>query len=130
MIEFYPQILMVHIWAISLSGALFFTRALASLFGAKWCHLFGVRILSYLIDITLLTAAAILYTILPKEIFANGWLHLKLLLVVLYIVFGFVAMRKNNPRHIRITLLGLAAICYFLIIGIAINHHPLGWFYS
>lgn len=130
MIEFYPQILLVHIWAISLSGALFFVRVTSSLLGAKWCHAFVVRILSYLIDITLLTAAAILYTILPKEMFANGWLHLKLVLVVFYIGFGFVAMRRNNEKNLRIIFLILAAVCYFLIIGIAINHHPLGWFYS
>lgn len=128
LLEFYPHIRNVHIWAISLSGLLFLLRSISSIMGASWPHLFAVRILSYLIDTTLLTAAAMLWTILPHEVFANGWLNLKVALVVVYIGVGFVAMRQGNRRNLRIVFLLLAAIIYCVIIGIARAHNLAGWF--
>lgn len=128
LLEFYPHIRNVHIWAVSLSGLLFLLRSISSIIGAKWPHLFAVRILSYLIDTTLLTAAAMLWTILPREVFASGWLNLKLAMVVVYIGFGFVAMRQNNKRNLRIVFLLFAAIIYCVIIGIARAHNMAGWF--
>jgi uncharacterized membrane protein SirB2 len=127
MIEFYNQIRFVHIWAISISGFLFFLRAFFSLIGANWPRNFALRMLVYLVDITLLTAAAMLWTILPKEIFENGWLHLKITLVVFYIIAGFGAMREKFTKNLRIGFCFLAALFYFLIIGIARAHNPLGW---
>lgn len=128
MLEFYPHIRMVHIYAISLSGLVFFLRGSFSIFGASWPHLFAVRILSYLIDTALLTAAAMLWTILPHEVFATGWLSLKVALVVVYIGFGFVAMRQKNSRDLRIIFFVLAAFIYAIIIGIARTHSMAGWF--
>jgi len=128
LLEFYFPIRMVHIYAISLSGALFCLRALSSIMGAKWPHLFAVRILSYLIDTALLTAAAMLWTILPREMFANGWLTMKVGLVIVYIACGFVAMRQSNQRNLRIIFFVLAAITYTMIIGIARAHNIVGWF--
>lgn len=128
MLEFYPYIKLVHIWAISLSGGLFFLRAGASILGQEWPHLFAMRMISWLIDITLLTAAAMLWTILPKEMFENGWLHVKLSLVVLYIAIGFAAMRRTFKKPIRIGFYVLNIAVFATIYGIAKAHNPLGWF--
>lgn len=127
MIEFYSQIRAVHIWAISLSGLLFFTRALFSILGQDWPRNFALRMVVYLIDITLLTAAAMLWTILPKEMFENGWLNVKVTLVVLYILVGFGAMSKKLDKPKRIGFYVLAAIIYTTIIGIARAHNIMGW---
>ncbi|MBN8649109.1 MAG: SirB2 family protein [Caulobacterales bacterium] len=129
MIEFYSQIRIIHIWAISLSGFLFFTRAGFSFFGYNWPHFFSLRMLSWVIDFILLTAAAMLCTILPKEMFENGWLHVKITLVVLYILSGFGAMRKKFSKPIRIGFYIIAGILFAMIIGIARAKSPIGWFY-
>ena len=73
MLAFYPQIKLVHIAAVSASGAFFALRALGLLAGMRWPRMAPVRYLSYTIDTTLLTAAMMLLTILPGELYANGW---------------------------------------------------------
>lgn len=124
---FYPYVLLVHISAIAASGSLFFSRGLASLFGAAWPRIRLVRTLSYAIDTVLLAAALTLVFILPKQVFANQWLSLKLVLVIGYIVLGIAAMRPSMQKRWRwLTFLG-AGVLFINIIGIAITHNPLGW---
>ena len=62
MLAFYPQIKLVHIAAVSASGAFFALRALGLLAGMRWPRMAPVRYLSYTIDTTLLTAAMMLLT--------------------------------------------------------------------
>ena len=127
MIEFYPQIRFVHILAISLSGSLFALRGLGMLAGARWPQAFVVRYLSYSIDTVLLTAALMLVTILPSAVFANGWLTVKLVLVVVYVVLGVFALRRGRSRSIRAACYFAALLVFATIVGIARMHHPLGW---
>ncbi len=128
MAQYYSQIHLIHIIAISISGLLFSIRAPFSIYGAMWPRLKKIRILVYLIDIILIIAAISLIIILPKTVFSNGWLHLKVALVITYIGFGFAAMNNKIKKPIRIIFLICALLLYFLIIGIAINHNPMGWF--
>ena len=99
MIEFYPQIKHVHMVVALLSGSLFALRGGFALAGARWPQALPVKWLSYTIDTTLLTAALMLLTILPWSMFGNGWLAVKLLLLVVYVVLGVFAMRPGRtPR--------------------------------
>jgi len=129
MIEFYPQIKAVHIAAASLSGALFAIRVSASLAGCRWPRVAPLRYFSYTVDTVLLTAAMMLLTILPRELFGNGWLTLKVALVVAYIVLGIVAMRPTLPRRRRVIAFAAAVLVFAQILCIARAHHPLGAFY-
>jgi len=127
MLGFHPQILFVHILAISLSGSLFALRGLGMLAGARWPQAAPVRYLSYSIDTVLLTAALMLLTILPRAMFANGWLTVKLVLVVAYVVLGSFALKRGRTPRIRTTCFVAALLVFAAIIGIALAHHPLGW---
>ena len=127
MIEFYPQIRHVHILAVILSGSLFALRGLGALAGARWPHAALLRYLSYTIDTTLLTAALMLVTILPGAMFANGWLAVKLVLVVVYVVLGVLAMKRARTRGIRVGCYVAALLVFVAIFGIARMHQPLGW---
>ncbi len=128
MSEHFALIKNIHILAISLSGFLFFLRAAFSIYGAKWPRNFAIRLIVYIIDIALLTAALLLWAILPKETFENGWLHFKLILVFLYILSGFGAMSVKLNRPKRIGFYILAALLFITIIGIARAHNIMGWF--
>lgn len=127
MTDFAPIILNIHRIAVTLSGILFFIRAIAALKGNAWPYLRGVKMTSYLIDTTLLGAAIYLWINLPDGALENGWLYVKLVLVVSYILSGIIAMRKTNHKPMRIVFIALAAICYVNVIGIAISRNPLGW---
>lgn len=127
MIEFYPQIKQFHIFIALLSGSLFAVRGAFALAGARWPQALPVKWLSYSIDTALLTAALMLLTILPWVMFANGWLLVKVCLIVAYVVLGVLAMRPQRTRRARGLYYAAALLAFAAIYGIARAHHPLGW---
>lgn len=127
MIEFYPVIRWVHIVAVILSGSVFALRGGAALGGQRWPYHAALRWTSWSIDTTLLTAAAMLYSMLPGAMFANGWLSVKLACVVIYIVLGILAMRRSFSVRKRAIFYVLALGVFATIITIARAHHPYGW---
>ena len=126
-IEFYTQIKWVHIVAVILSGGLFMLRGLLVMAGSRWGMAAPMRYLSYGIDTVLLTAALMLLTILPGGMFANGWLAVKLLLLVVYVVLGSFALKRGRTARMRTTCYLGALLVYAWMIGIARLHHPMGW---
>jgi uncharacterized membrane protein SirB2 len=128
MIEFYPQIKMVHVAMVLASGALFALRGAGVLAGQRWPRAAVVRWTSYAIDTTLLTAAMMLLTILPWAMFGNGWLAMKMVLLVAYIVLGVLALRPHRGRMARAGLYLAALLTYAWMYSIARAHHPLGVF--
>ena len=127
LMEFYPQVKAVHVHAVIASGALFALRGGASVAGARWPRHWLPRYASYTIDTVLLTAATMLFAMLPGAMFANGWLATKLALLVVYILLGALAMRPRFPRARRVGFYVAALATYAAIFGIARMHQPLGW---
>ena len=127
MIEFYAQIKWVHVAAVLASGGLFFIRGMLVMGGAQhWALWAPVRYLSYAIDTVLLTAALMLLTILQQYPFVDGWLTVKVGLLVVYIVLGTLALKRGNtPRARAATFAGALAV-YVFIASVARAHHPLG----
>jgi uncharacterized membrane protein SirB2 len=126
MIEFYPQIKQFHIFVALLSGTIFALRGAFVLAGASWPQALPVKWLSYTVDTALLTAALMLLTILPWAMFGNGWLLVKVTLVVVYVVLGVFALRRGRTRRQRAVCYALALLTFGAIYGIARAHHPLG----
>jgi uncharacterized membrane protein SirB2 len=126
MIDFYPQIRWAHIAAVLTSGGLFFLRGLVLHLGGRWAMAAPLRYLSYTIDTILLTAALMLATILHQYPFVHGWLTVKVVLLVVYVVLGSYALKRGNTRNARILFWLAALAVYAFIISVARAHHPLG----
>lgn len=126
MIEFYPELRLVHIVAVIASGSLFFVRGLASALGAQWVHAAPLRWLSYAIDTVLLTAALMLVTVLHQYPFVQAWLTVKVLLLIVYIVLGYWSFWKARTRAERLIFWVAALAVYLYIVSVALAHHPLG----
>ncbi len=127
MIEFYPQIKWAHIAAVSCSGMLFLLRGTLVLAGrGAWARSAPVRYLSYTIDSVLLTAALMLFTMLPSALFGNGWLTVKLMLLVIYIALGVMALRESGSIRRQALCFASALAVFGLMVSIARAHHPLG----
>jgi uncharacterized membrane protein SirB2 len=125
-IEFYPQIKLVHVAAVLASGGLFLLRGLAIQGGLQWGMVAPVRFLSYGIDIVLLSAALMLVAVLPSAVFANGWLWAKLGLLVVYVGLGTFALKRGRtPRARRVCFIA-ALLVFGAMYTIARAHHPLG----
>jgi uncharacterized membrane protein SirB2 len=127
-IEFYPEIRLAHIVAVVASGGLFFVRGLANAAGAGAARAAPLRYLSYSIDTVLLTAALMLATILRQYPFQQPWLTVKVSLLVVYIVLGYVAFWRARTRAISIACWLAALGVYVFIVSVARAHHPLGFF--
>lgn len=128
MIEFYPQIKAVHVFAVLASGAVFLLRGLLVQTGqARVAMAAPLRWLSYGVDTVLLTAALMLLTLLPGGMFENHWLSVKLALLVAYVALGSLALKRAPTRRTQALSLAGAALVYLLMLGIARAHHPLGW---
>ena len=87
-----------------------------------------LRYLSYSIDTVLLTAALMLATILHQYPFVHGWLTVKVLLLVVYIVLGSFALKRGRTPAVRTSAGSLRCSSISSSISIARAHHPLGIF--
>jgi uncharacterized membrane protein SirB2 len=130
MIVFYLPIKTVHIVSVLASGGLFAVRGLLLLNGRAWAMSAPLRYLSYGIDTVLLTAALMLATVLPSAVFANGWLTVKLALLVLYVVLGSFALKRGKTLRTRWVCFIAAVSIYAFMLSVARTHQPLGWFYG
>jgi uncharacterized membrane protein SirB2 len=128
MIEFYLPIKTVHIVAVLISGGLFFLRGMLLLNGKSWAMSAPFRYLSYSIDTMLLTAALMLVTMLPCAVFANGWLTVKMLLLLVYVTLGSFALKRGRTPKIRRNCFVVALIVYAFMLTVARTHQPIGWF--
>lgn len=126
MLEFYAEIKLVHVTAVIASGTLFVLRGTVVNFGGSWGMIAPIRYLSYTIDIVLLTAALILLTILPPAVYSNGWLALKLALLIVYIALGTLALKRGRTANIRRGSFIAAVAVYTCMYVIARSHDPLG----
>jgi uncharacterized membrane protein SirB2 len=128
MIEFYPQIKLVHVAAVLASGGLFALRGAAVQLGGAWAMAAPLRYLSYTIDTVLLTAALMLATILKLQPLQHPWLLAKIGLLVVYVVLGTLALKRARSRKMRFAAWSAALLVYAMIITIARAHHPYGIF--
>lgn len=127
MFEYYLEIRAVHIGSVIASGTLFLVRGLAlNLFGWRWALALPLRYLSWTVDTVLLTAALMLMTIIQQYPVVNGWLTVKVLLLVPYLVLGYTALRGSTPK-VRLASLAGAALTFLYIYSVARAHHPLGF---
>ena len=126
MTELYPQIKLIHVVAVIVSGSLFLLRGLAVQGGFAWGMAAPVRFLSYAVDIVLLTAAFMLLAILPSALFANGWLLAKLALLIVYVGLGTFALRRGRTARVRLVCFIGALLVYGCMFTIARAHDPLG----
>jgi uncharacterized membrane protein SirB2 len=127
-IEYYAQIRSAHILTVVLSGGLFALRGVGVLAGARWPIHAALRYSSYAIDTALLTAALMLVAVVPAAMFANHWLTVKLVLVMVYVVLGTMALKRASTARGKLICYVAALVVFGLIVGIARRHSPLGWF--
>ncbi len=127
--DWYPVIKLIHIGAVGISGTLFFLRGLAvNIFGAKWPLAKPVRIATQIVDSILLAAAIALTAIIQQYPFVNGWLTVKVLLLVVYIVLGSIALKRGQTAIIRLAAWVAALAVFAFIASVALAHNPLGLF--
>lgn len=129
MAAYYFTIKSVHVWAITLSIALFLVRAGLMLARSPRLDAWWLRYTPHVVDTVLLTSALMLTTIIRQFPFVNGWLTAKVLGLVAYVVLGSIALKRGRTFRTRVWALAgaLASVAY--IVATALHHdwNPLHW---
>lgn len=126
MIEFYGPIKTAHVVLAILVGGVFLVRHLAAaIAGLAWWRQ-PLRYLSWGVDVSLLTAAMMLLTILPSGLFANGWLAAKLVLLGLFVAVRHWGLRPHQTAPRRWLCFSAGCLLYLQAYFVARTHHPLG----
>ena len=128
MIEFYPEIRLVHVVGVLASGALFLLRGAALFAGARWARAAPLRYLGYTVDTVWLTAALMLMNIVEQFPVRHAWLTTKVGLLVVYVALGLAAFGHAAPPRVRFGCWCAALAVYAFVYTVARAHHPLGFF--
>ena len=123
---YYLQIRLAHVVCVSLSGGLFTLRGAMMAMGSPMARHWLLRWLSYAIDISLLTAALMLTSIIHQYPFVHGWLTAKVLLLLVYVVLGSLALGRAGTHRVRLCCLAAAILVFLFIISVALTHNPWG----
>ncbi len=60
--------------------------------------------------------------------FAQGWLTAKLIGLVVYIMFGMMALKRGRTRKVRAVFFVAALAAFAYIVSVALTRSPLGFF--
>ena len=125
--DFYPLIKASHVGLVMLSGGLFAGRGVGVLLGATMPMSPVVRRCSQVIDTALLVAALLLLATLQLNPFTSPWLLAKLVLLVVYIGFGILALRRAPTLAGKGLAFAAALLCFVMMLIIASTRDPLGF---
>lgn len=128
LLELYPLVRHAHVGLVAVNGVLFALRGIGVLAGAGWSMRRPVRLLSQAIDTALLGAALLLLHLLQLNPFVIPWLATKLALLAVYIVLGSFALKRASSGRARALCFAAALSVFVFMIGVALAHHPLGFF--
>jgi uncharacterized membrane protein SirB2 len=123
----YPLIKSAHIGLAMASGGLFALRGAGVLAGASLPMAPPVRRLSQVVDTALLVAALLLLSTLQLNPLVTPWLQAKLALLLAYIVFGTLALKRAPSMTGKVLAYVAALACFAMIVAIARTHDPLGF---
>ena len=128
MTEYYLVLRNVHIGCAIATIVLFVFRGLLMLADSPRLHGPVLRYLPHAVDTVLLTTALMLTTVIRQYPFSTGWLTMKVVLLVVYIVLGSVALKRGRTKAIRVAAFVAALATIGFLVTVARVHHPLGLF--
>lgn len=128
MSQYYLALRHVHIACAVLTIALFVLRGGLMIAESRWLQTPVLRYLPHVIDTVLLSTALMLLGIVHQYPFVHGWLTVKVVLLVVYIVLGSIAIKRGRTRPVRIAAFVAALATVGFIYTVARAHHPLGIF--
>jgi len=126
MIELYLPLRHTHIACAILTVTLFVLRGGLMIADSPWQRNVVLRYLPHAVDTVLLTTALMLTTVIRQFPFSTGWLTMKVLLLVVYIVLGSIALKRGRTRRIRIAAFVAALLTVAFLLTVARAHDPLG----
>ena len=82
------------------------------------------RIAPHLVDTAFLLSGIAMLLVVSLNPFSQSWLLAKFAGLILYIVFGSVALRRGSTRTIRASALVAAVAAFAYVVGVALSKSP------
>lgn len=117
----YLDLKLSHLFFISLSLLGFLARAILMMLGSKLIWNRWVRTLPHIVDTLLLISGIALALQIHQYPIQDSWLSAKLLALLAYIGFGFIALRLGKTRKQRILALIAALLCFAYMVAVALS---------
>lgn len=86
-----------------------------------------VRIAPHVVDTAFLLTGIWLVVLLQLNMKEQSWLIAKLVALILYIVFGAIALRRGRMMQIRTVAFVAALTTYLYIVGVALTKSSASW---
>jgi len=85
------------------------------------------RILPHIADTIFLLSGIAMLVMLSLNPLSQSWLLAKLTGLILYVLFGMVAIRRGPTREIRIVAFVAALSVFAYVVGVALAKSPASW---
>ncbi len=123
----YYALKIIHVSFAILSIAGFILRSIWMFGHSAHLHRRIVRIAPHVLDTAFLISGVWLVVILHLVLREQAWLVAKLIALILYIVFGAIALRQGRTLQIRAAAFVAALLAYLYIAGVALSKSPTSW---
>ncbi|TCK05967.1 SirB2 family protein [Marinobacterium mangrovicola] len=111
-----------HLTTVALTILLFLFRSALMLWYSKGLNWRWVRVVPHVIDTLLLLSGIGLMFLIQQYPLVNGWLTAKVAGLLLYILFGTVALKRGRTRKIRYVALLGALLSLGYLVSVARTH--------
>jgi uncharacterized membrane protein SirB2 len=111
MIEYYNHIKIAHQLFVFISLSVFIARSVLMLSGNYAYKHILFKKLTPINDSLLLTLGVMLIIVHPANLMGLAWFQHKMIFLVIYVVFGTLAINHLEKYPLRVLLLFLALIC-------------------
>lgn len=115
----YPSLKALHLLFVGISLVGFFLRAVGRFRDHGWLDLKPVRIAPHVIDTGLLATGIWLWVMTAHGM--AGWLIIKLICVIVYIVAGVFVFRAGSSRASRLAALLIAILALVGTLALAVQ---------
>lgn len=115
----------LHITCVAISYTLFVLRGIWVLNASSRLQQRWVKIVPHINDTILLLSAITLAVLTHRNPLIETWLAAKIIGLVIYIMFGFIAFRLGKTRRTKITAWILAQLVFAYIVLVALTKNPL-----
>ena len=128
MSAYYLPLRNLHIACAVASIVLFVLRHVLTLRNVDWRKSIALRVMPHVVDSVLLVSAILLTIIIGQYPFVNSWLTVKVVALVVYIVLGIQALKRERSQLARRVTFMAAVIVFGFIVTVARTHSPAGIF--
>ena len=113
----------IHVATVSISIAAFMIRYLWMIQSSPMLQHRWVKITPHINDSFLLLSAIALAVFIAQYPISSSWLNAKIIALLLYIIFGSVALKRGKSKHTRIIagLLSLLIFAYIVLVAFSKN---------